>query len=158
MAMSYGYKLIHNLNNKDMKTLKSIVLGLALLVVTSVVKADEPSTVMLTRNHAVNTYIKAMTQGINNDLNDVLDQTAKFSTLRGNKVVSFDKEEMMTFAKQNENVSQACTTTVTEVQSNADVSVVKVDMHFGNFTRTNYVTMANTGNGWKITNVYSVFK
>ncbi len=25
------------------------------------------------------------------------------------------------------------------------------------FVRSNYVTIANTGNGWKITNVYSVF-
>jgi hypothetical protein len=141
-----------------MKTLKSIVLGLALLVVTNVVKADAPAAVIITKNHAVSTYVNAMTKGISSGLSDVIDQTAKFSTLRGDKLVSFGKEDLMTYAKQNENILQSCTTTITEVQSNADVSVIKVDMHFANFTRTNYVTMANTGSGWKITNVYSIFK
>ena len=141
-----------------MKTLKSIVLGLALLVVTSVVKADEPVAIKISKNHAISTYINAMTQGKNNGLKDVLDQTAKFSSLRGNKVVSFDKADMLKYADQNQNIQQACTTTITEVENNSDLAVVKVDMQYNNFTRTNYVTMANTGEGWKITNVYSVFK
>jgi hypothetical protein len=33
-----------------------------------------------------------------------------------------------------------------------------VDMKFENFVRSNYVTIANTPSGWKITNVHSVFK
>lgn len=140
-----------------MKTLKSIFLGLALLVITNVVKADEPAAI-ITRNQAITTYINAMTLGQNSGLNEVIDQSAKFSILRGKSVISFDKADLMKFASQNQNVKQACTTTTTEMESNADVSVVKVDMKFENFTRTNYVTMANTEEGWKITNVYSVFK
>jgi hypothetical protein len=31
-------------------------------------------------------------------------------------------------------------------------------MKYEGFTRSNYVTLANTSEGWKITNVYSVFK
>jgi hypothetical protein len=135
-----------------MKTLKSIFLGLALLVITNVVKADEPAAI-ITRNQAITAYINAMTLGQNSGLSEVIDQSAKFSS-----VMSFDKADLMKFASQNQNVKQACTTTTTEVESNADMSVVKVDMKFDNFTRTNYVTMANTEDGWKITNVYSVFK
>ncbi len=141
-----------------MKTLKSIVLGLALLVVTNVVKADEPLTIKISKNKAVSVYVNAMTQGKNQGLKEVIDQSAKFTSLRGSKVVSFDKADMLKFAEQNENIAQACSTTTTEIESNNDMSVVKVDMHYTNFTRTNYVTMANTGDGWKITNVYSVFK
>lgn len=140
-----------------MKTLKSLFLGLALLIVTNIVKADEP-TVIITRNQVITTYISAMTLGQNAGLNEVIDASAKFNVLRGKKVMSFDKDELMKFASQNVNVKQACTTTTTEVESNADMSIVKVDMKFENFTRTNYVTMANTESGWKITNVYSVFK
>jgi hypothetical protein len=140
-----------------MKTLKSLFLGLALLVITNVVKADEP-TAVITRNQAISTYINAITLGNNAGLNEVIDQSAKFSILRGKSVMSFDKADLMKFASQNQNIKQACTTTTTEVESNADMSVVKVDMKFENFTRTNYVTMANTEDGWKITNVYSVFK
>jgi len=140
-----------------MKTLKSLFLGLALLVITNVVKADEPAAI-ITRNQAISTYINAMTQGNNAGLSEVIDQSAKFSILRGKSVISFDKADLMKFADQNQSVKQACTTTATEIESNADMSVVRVDMKFENFTRSNYVTMANTEDGWKITNVYSVFK
>lgn len=141
-----------------MKTLKSLVLGLALLVITNVVKADEPVAAKITKNHAVNTYINAMTEGKSTGLENVLDQSVKFSILRGKKVMSFDKTEMLKYAEQNQNVKQTCTTEISEVETNTDMSVVKVDMKYENFTRSNYVTMANTGDGWKITNVYSVFK
>jgi hypothetical protein len=143
---------------KNMKTLKSIVLGLALLVVTNVVKADEPVVAKYSKNHAISTYVSAMTEGKSAGLKEVIDQSAKFSTLRGKQVVSFDKADLLKYAEQNKNVRQSCTTTTTEVESNNDLSVVKVEMKYENFTRTNYVTMANTGEGWKITNVYSVFK
>jgi hypothetical protein len=143
---------------KTVKTLRSIVAGLALLLITNVVKADEPKAAKLTKTHAVEAYVSAMTQGKSANLSEVLDQSAKFSILRGKKVMSFDKAEMLEFTKQNKDIQQACTTTTSEVESNDDVSVVKVDMKYENFTRTNYVTVANTGDGWKITNVYSVFK
>jgi hypothetical protein len=157
--MSYGYiNYLNTIKYKDMKTLKSIVLGLALLVVTNVVKADEPVAAKISRNQAITAYVNAMTQGKSSGLKDVIDQTAKFSSLRGNKVVSFDKADMLKYAEQNQDIQQACTTTTTDVESNSDLAVVKVDMQYSNFTRTNYVTMANTGEGWKITNVYSVFK
>jgi hypothetical protein len=141
-----------------MKTLKSIVLGLALLVVTNIVKADEPTAAKITKNRAIATYISTMTEGKNQGFDAVLDENVKFSSLRGNKLVNFDKADMLKFIDQNKNIQQACTTSTTEVENNNDMTVIKVDMKYDNFIRTNYVTMTNTGDGWKITNVYSVFK
>jgi len=60
--------------------------------------------------------------------------------------------------KFNKNVEMQCTTSTTVVESNADLALVKVDMKYSNSVRSNYVTLVNTGAGWKITNVYSVFK
>ncbi len=60
--------------------------------------------------------------------------------------------------KGDQNVEQTCTVSTSEVETNADMSLVKVDMKYEGFTRSNYVTMVNTGAGWKITNVYTVFK
>ncbi|MDT3404578.1 nuclear transport factor 2 family protein [Mucilaginibacter terrae] len=142
-----------------MKTLKSIVLGLALLVTANIVKADEiiPATAK-TKANAITAYVSSITLGQNADLADVVDNSAKFNVLRGKEVLSFNKAEMLKFANENENVRQDCKTSVTEVENNDDMSIVKVEMNFGTFTRTNYVTVANTGEGWKITNVYSVFK
>ncbi|MBD1366999.1 nuclear transport factor 2 family protein [Mucilaginibacter sp. ZT4R22] len=142
-----------------MKNLKSIILGLALLVVCGAVKANPiPDNESLTATHAVNTYVDAITRGKLAGLNDVLDQTVKFSMLRGKKMLSFDKKQMMEFFKGDKNVEQTCTTSTDIVESNADIKVVKVDMKYDGFTRSNYVTVTNTGDGWKITNVYSVFK
>jgi len=142
-----------------MKNLKSIMLGLALLLVCGAVNAN-PTTdnENLTATHAINTYVDAMTRGRVNGLNEVLDQSVKFSMLRGKEMLSFDKKEMMTFLSKSKNVEQSCVTSTSVVESNGDVAVIKVDMKFDGFTRSNYLTLANTGSGWKITNVYSVFK
>ena len=140
-----------------MKTLKSILLGLALMVVCGAVKANNTDDGKLTQNHAINTYVDAMTRGKLQGLNDVLDQSAQFSMLRGKTVLSFSKKQMLDYLQANKNTEQTCTITTSIVESNANVAVVKVDMKFDGFVRSNYVTIANTGNGWKITNVYSVF-
>ncbi|NHA08073.1 hypothetical protein G7092_30005 [Mucilaginibacter sp. HC2] len=142
-----------------MKTLKSVVLALALLIACSAAKAipfaDGDN---LTKTFAINTYVDAMTRGKLKGLDDVVDQNAKFSLLSGKKIVTFTRDEIFQSLKLNKNVEQDCTTSTTIVQSNSDITVVKVDMQYEKFVRSNYVTIANTGKGWKITNVYSVFK
>jgi predicted nucleic acid-binding Zn ribbon protein len=141
-----------------MKTLKSVTLALALFVTCSFAKASDVPAENLTKTHAINVYVDAMTRGRISDLNQVLDQSAKFSMQRGKSVMRFSKKEMTDYLKNQKNIEQACTTSTDIIEENTDSAVVKVDMDFGHFTRTNYVTIANTGSGWKITNVYSVFK
>jgi hypothetical protein len=142
-----------------MKTLKSTIAILALLFVGATAKAaihtDEGN---MSKNFAINTYIDAMTRGRSEGMNEVLDPTVKFNVLRGTKVVSFTKKEMLDYLKTDKDVEQDCTTNTEIVQDDAAQSVVKVDMKYNGFVRSNYVTLANTGNGWKIINVYSVFK
>jgi len=141
-----------------MKTLKSIALGLLFLAGIGTANATEKPADRLSKTHAINTYIDAMSRGRLQGFNEVLDASAKFSILRGSKVMSVGKTEMLNFMKDNQNVEQSCTVSTGDVDNNNDVSVVKVDMKYNGFTRSNYVTVANTGEGWKITNVYSVFK
>ena len=133
--------------------------ALVLMVACGTVKANTVNEdANLTKTYAVNTYVNAMTRGKLDGLNEVLDKSVKFSMLRGKEMLSFDKKQMLSFMQKDKNVSQACTTSTTVVESNADVAVVRVDMQFDGFVRSNYLTVANTGSGWKITNVYSVFK
>jgi hypothetical protein len=140
-----------------MKTLKSIMLGVVMLAFCGAVKAATIDNGKLTQTYAVNTYIDAMTRGKLGGLNDVLDKSAAFSMVRGNQVLSFDKKQMIGYFQSNKNTEQQCTTSTSVVESNPAIAIVKVDMKYDNFTRSNYITIANTGNGWKITNVYSVF-
>ncbi len=143
-----------------MKTLKTIALALILVVTFGAAKANTttPENELLTVNHAISTYVNAMAHGQVSDLSAVIDANAKFTMLRGKKMLSFTKSEILGSIQENENVDQDCVTTTTVRESNSDLTVVKVDMKYAGFTRTNYVTLANTTDGWKITNVYSVFK
>lgn len=143
-----------------MKTLKTIALGLLIAVTFNAAKAapKNDDNEKLSVSYTVNTYVNAVTHGQLSGLDEMIDNNAKFTSLRGQQLLSFNKNEEIAFMKNTENVEQDCLTTSAVTESNADFTVVKVDMKYSNFTRTNYVTMANTIKGWKITNVYSVFK
>jgi hypothetical protein len=140
-----------------MKTLKSLIMGVALLGVCIVAKANNNPSQELTKDHAIATYVNAMTHGKLDGLNNVLDESVEFSMLRGNTVLSFSRKEMLDYFQNNKNVEQPCTTSTSIVENHANVEVVKVDMKFNGFVRSNFVTIADTGEGWKITKVYSVF-
>jgi hypothetical protein len=141
-----------------MKTLKSVTLAFALLVTCSFVKANDVPEIKLTKTHAINTYLDAMTLGRIENLSQVIDPCAKFSILRGKTIMSFTKQEMTDYLEGEKNIQQQCTTKTQVIESNSDMAVIRVDMKFADFTRSNYVTVANTGGAWKITSVYSVFK
>src|SRR4051812_31208599 len=117
-----------------MKTLKTLALGFALFATVCVAKAADKPVERLTKNYAINTYIDAMSRGKIQGMNDVLDATAKFSMLRGTKVLSYGKVEMLNFMKGTQNVEQTCTVSTSVVENNENVSVVKVDMKYDGFT------------------------
>ncbi|QJD95860.1 hypothetical protein HH214_08220 [Mucilaginibacter robiniae] len=141
-----------------MKNFKLFALAVALVITSFVAKADGPNAARLTREDAIDVYINAMSQGKTQGLNDVIDESAKFRTVRNQKIVSMDKADIMSFVDANAGVVQDCSVNTEVVESNTDMSIVKVDMQYNNFVRSNYVTLTNTGEGWKITDVYSVFK
>lgn len=139
-----------------MKTLKSILLGLALIITSNFVKADDIA--KLTKDYAVNTYIEAVAHGKLDGFAQVLDNGVKFSMMRGSQSLNFSKSEMLNFMKSTKNTDHECKVNTSTVESNGEVAIVKVDLEYDGFTRSNLVTITNTGNGWKITSVYSTFK
>ena len=143
-----------------MKTLKSIILGLVtvLTVGAASAKSTNPANERTSINYAVSAYVNAATHGQIGALNDVVDNNFKFSMLRGKSMVSYNKAQLLESFSATENVEQDCKTSVSINENNADMTVVKVSMQYKAFTRVNYVTLANTSEGWKITNIYSVFK
>jgi hypothetical protein len=143
-----------------MKTLKAIIPVLALMLAFGTVKADDKDNGKLTKGYAISTYVDAIAHGKLEGLSEILDNNTKFCVLQGKKnVLNYSKAEMLEYMNSNlKNIEQLCTTTTSLVEDNSEVTVLKVDMQYTNFLRTNYVTIANTGNGWKITNVCSVFK
>ncbi len=134
-------------------------MGLAFLAVCTVANAGTKpdKQKQLTRDYAIDTYVNAMAHGKLDGLNKVLDESVDFSMLRGNTVLSFSRKEMLDYFESNKNIEQPCTTTTTVIENHDNVEVVKVDMKFNGFVRSNLVTVSDTGDGWKITKVYSVF-
>lgn len=112
----------------------------------------------LTMNYAVQTYIDAMTQGKIKDLPEILEKNAKFTINQGNKIIDFNKSEILANLKDSENLKQNCKTDYSVVEQTETNCIVKVVMTYDAFTRINYVTIAQTNAGWKITNVSSVFQ
>ena len=141
-----------------MKTFKSIIPALALLLMFGTAKANQKDDGAASRSIAINTYVDVMARGKLNGFTDVLDQGVQFSVLQGKHIVSYNKKQMLEYLQSVKNIEQDCTTNTSIVESNEFINVIKVDMHFSSgFVRSNYVTLANNGSGWKIINVYSVF-
>jgi hypothetical protein len=141
-----------------MKSLKSIMLALGLLLVFGAANAATADGVPVTENYVINTYVDAVTLGNLNGVNQVIDANAKFDWLQNKRVVTFNKEDMMKYLNSIKGVQQICTTSTTMVENNADNAVVKVDMNYGDHVQSNLVTIVNTNDGWKITDVYSLVK
>jgi hypothetical protein len=139
-----------------MKTLKSIVAAFMLLAVCGAAKATSNDG-KLTKSYAINTYIDAMTRGRLNGLGEVLDKSASFNTVRGKEVLSLDRKQELNFLEGIGKAEQNCVTNTSMVESNDNIAIVKVDMKYDGFTRSNYITIAHTAAGWKVTNVYSTF-
>ncbi len=141
-----------------MKTLKTVLIALLLTVTYNITKANTPNTnEKLTMRYALSAYVDAFTHGRSTGLADVVDDNAKFSHTRGQQVISFSKTQILESLKGQENVEQNCKTTARIVENTANLVVYKVQMKYENFSRVNYVTMTDTGAGWKITNVSTVF-
>lgn len=139
-----------------MKTLKTILV--ALFITFTAAKASTPTiNEKLTVRYAISTYLDAFTHGKTSGLADIVDDNAKFSHMRGQQVVSFSKIQILESLKNQQDVEQNCKTTARIVENSATLVVYKVQMKYENFSRVNYVTMTDTGAGWKITNISTVF-
>jgi hypothetical protein len=141
-----------------MKTLKITLTALFITLTCNFSKASIPNIhERLTMRYAISAYVDAFAHGRSDGLAEVIDDSAKFSQMRGQKVISFSKNEIMESLKSQQNVEQNCTTITKIVENTKSLVVYKVQMKYQNFSRISYVTMTDTGNGWKITNVSSVF-
>ena len=142
-----------------MKTLKAMVMGLALLLVCGVSQAASVTNHNnTTKDEVINAYLDAVVHGKINGFSDIVDDDAQFNMKRGSNVNTLNKPQVLDALKLNENIEQDCQCTKTVMQDSEDMSVVKVDMKYNDFTRTDVITAQRAGNGWKITKVETSFK
>lgn len=141
-----------------MKTLKITSIALCLCFTVGFAKADKPKNrSLLTVQFSITSFINADTRGNYLGLENVINDDAKFTMMRGDKMLSFTKKQYLGQFKYLKDVQQNCITSYNVLETHSKYALIKVDMKYPTFVRTNYVTMTQCSDGWKITNVISVF-
>ena len=140
-----------------MKTLKlTILIGFLLLFGTA--KADKPKThASFSITFSITAFIDADARGLCDGLADIIADNARFDLMRGNQIISINKKQLLNQMETLRGVQQNCTTKFDILETRGSYVLIKVEMKYPTFVRVNYVTMNECSDGWKITNVTSVF-
>src|SRR5260221_11436183 len=142
-----------------MKTLKSIVLSLVLLVVFMGTKAaaSTPS-LALSKDAVINIYLNAIVHGKLEGIDEAIDDDASFNMIRGQIVNTLNKNQILNYLKAIGNAEQNCTFITDVIKERDNVIIIKVEMKYNELTRTDIVTEVGSGKKWKITKVDTSFK
>lgn len=135
-----------------MKILKSIIPGLALIIMCSFTASAKQKAPQLSQSEVINIFMNASAHGKIEGLENVLHNDMEYKIKRGTQTITANKKQFLDFYKASQNVEQSCVCTSSTIE-NEDNVVVKIDMKYDTYTRTNVVTMVNTNGGWKIKKV-----
>lgn len=136
-----------------MKTLKTILLGLTLLVASTVANAKTLPAAALTKNDVLNAYINAVIHGKVEGVENILSKDFKYVMFRNDKEFDLNKTQMLESLKASENVEQTCTYTTSIVDESNDKMVVKLIMRYDGYVRTNTITIAQKHDDFQITRI-----
>ena len=138
-----------------MKTLKSMVAGIALLLACITANATVKTRInQPTEKDVVNMYINAITNGKADNLDKILDNDLQFNIQRGQNVNTLNKNQVVDYIKNNTVADNTVNTTTTVLTDDDSISKVKIEFKYSGFTRTDIVTLDKTV-GWKISTVNS---
>lgn len=136
-----------------MKTLKSIFLGLTLLIATTVANAKDFPAAALTKNDVLNTYVNAVVHGKVDGVENIFAKDVKFVMFRNEKEFNLNKTQLLESLKASENVEQNCTFTTSVVDESNSKMTVKLIMRYDGYVRTNTITINQKGDDFQITRI-----
>lgn len=137
-----------------MKTLEKSILTLSFLFAACLfVNAGVAGKAGKSANDLLTKYIENTTTGQSHDFSEILGDDFKQFVDCDKSRLNFNKKQFMSYLKICKDVVYNCTTKYSLVENSEDVVIAKVDMKFPTFTKTNYVTLSNTNEGWKITSI-----
>jgi len=142
-----------------MKTLKTTILSLSLILLTSVfVQATEPNVNKKgTMGYTLDRYIEWTTKGIHKNAPALLDDSFKLFVSYGGKTMSYNKKQVINHLKKEKSLVLNCDTRYEVVEECDTFSIIKMEMDFPTFTKINHITMDNKGGDWVITSVYTTY-
>lgn len=108
-------------------------------------------------DYTIEAYLEMVNLGNVKNYASVLADDVKFNTTRNGKLISHGKTEELNHIRRVGIIKQNCKTECQTINSDDSFCVIKVKMIYENFTKENFISLSKTENGWKITNVTSVF-
>ncbi|MFI5159334.1 MAG: nuclear transport factor 2 family protein [Sphingobacteriales bacterium] len=140
-----------------MKTLRSMLAGVALLFICAAANAiTKPAAGKLTRDEVVKIYIDAITNGNVSKLNNILADDFQFYIKRGDYVNTLGKNGLIDYLKNNTISDTSVKTTTTVMREDDNSSVIKVEFRYAGYSRIDKMTLHETF-GWVITTVECQF-
>lgn len=137
-----------------MKTLKSIMLGAALLIAGAANAIVKPNHLdALTKNDVLEIYTNAVVHGKIDDLDKILANNVEYFIQRGDKSFKIGKDAIIESFKASENIEQGCKYSTSIVEDTSHGMVVKLEMKYDNYVRTNLITISLKHSDWKITKI-----
>lgn len=141
-----------------MKTLTTITAAVLIILSFGAFANDETSENRLKIDNTIKTYIDAMAHGKIEGLSKILDSEAKFTSNQTSRIVTHSRSEILSSVKSLKNVEQNCTTDYTILEHDAAQALIKVILKYDGFSKVSLINIANTAEGWKITNVSSSYQ
>jgi len=143
-----------------MKTLKSILFGIAIMAVATVANAKSiKGELPFSSDYVLKTYVAATTQGNLAGFDKTLTNDATFNIVQGERSIKMDKAKMVASLKATEGIVQDCKVTTSLVSQTLENTVYEVDTKFSDYTNVNMITLvANDQDGWKISNIQTTMK
>lgn len=138
-----------------MKTLISLIATTVFTLVSSFVFAEKfPEPVKFVKVESIiDQYIDATNNGETDLVDHLFTEDFKYSTPNNGKNEIIYRSSLVKYLKNNKGVKLNADTDYSFVEKNNDCSIVKVTTRFKNFDRYDYVTLCNSKDGWKISNV-----
>ena len=136
-----------------MKTLKSILFGVALLLATGVANAKPNTSNTLSKNDVVSVFTNAVIHGNLQNLEQALAKDVEYTIYRGTKTFKLNKQALIDSFKASENVEQSCQYTTSIVSDVDKTMVLRLDMKYEGYVRTSTITIKQQGEDWKITSI-----
>ncbi len=142
-----------------MKTLKTIMFGLALVMATTIANANVNNNIShyvsnaLSKSDVVNVYTNAVMHGNLQNLEAALAKDVEYNMYRGSKVYKLNRQALIDSFKASENIEQTCQYTTSILSDVDNTMVVRLDQQYEGYVRSTTITIKQQGSDWKITKI-----
>lgn len=136
-----------------MKTLKTLTAALLVILSTSAFANKKKNNEKLLVDYTIKRFVSAVSYGDVKGISNIFDKDAQMTTAFKKEVVNYNKAEILTSIKFLQNVKQNCQTEYQMIERTPTQALAKVSMNYDGFSKVNYISLANTTEGWKITHI-----